>query len=68
MWISRFSVIVPVLVIAGSLAAKKRVQRVAQDGSMSALPTHRPICIVLLISSVILVGALTYIAALALGG
>ena len=67
MWFGRFSVIVPVLAIAGSLAAKKRVQRVAEDGSMSAMPTHGPLFIVLLISSVLLVGALTYIPAIALG-
>ena len=67
MWFGRFSVIVPVLALAGSLAAKKRVQRIAEDGSMSAMPTHGPLFIVLLISSVILVGALTYIPAIALG-
>jgi len=67
MWFGRFSVIVPVLALAGSLAAKKRVQRISEDGSMTAMPTHGPLFIVLLISSVILVGALTYIPAIALG-
>ena len=70
MWFGRFSVIVPVLALAGSLAAKKRVQRVTDDGggsSSAAMPTHGPLFIVLLISSVVLVGALTYIPAIALG-
>ena len=67
MWFGRFGMIVPVLAIAGSLAAKKRVQRVADDGSMSAMATHGPLFVVLLISSVILVGALTYVPALGLG-
>ncbi len=67
MWIGRFGVIVPVLALAGALAAKKRVQRVADDGAMTAMPTHGPLFIVLLVSTVMLVGALTYIPALALG-
>ena len=67
MWFGRFSVIVPVLALAGSLAAKKRVQRVTEDGAMASMPTHGPLFIVLLISSVMLVGALTYIPAIALG-
>ena len=67
MWLGRFSVIVPVLAIAGSLAAKKRVQRIGEDGAMTAMPTHGPLFIVLLISSVMLVGALTYVPAIALG-
>ena len=67
MWFGRFSVIVPVLAMAGSLAAKKRVQRVDADGTAAAMPTHGVLFIVLLISSVLLVGALTYVPALALG-
>ena len=71
MWVGRFGVIVPVLALAGALAAKKRVQRVSQDGSgttsAAAMPTHGPLFIVLLVSTVMLVGALTYIPALALG-
>ena len=62
MWFGRFGVIVPVLAIAGSLAAKKRIGVTA-----GTLPTHGPLFIVLLISSVVLIGALTYIPALALG-
>ena len=67
MWFGRFCVIVPVLAIAGALAAKKRVQRIAEDGTQAAMPTHGPLFIVLLIATVMLVGALTYVPAIALG-
>jgi K+-transporting ATPase ATPase A chain len=62
MWIGRFAIIVPILAIAGSLAAKKRIA--AGDGTM---PTHGPLFIVLLVGTVVIIGALTYIPALALG-
>ena len=62
MWLGRFGVIVPVLAIAGSLAAKKRVA--ATPGT---LPTHGPLFVVLLIGTVLLVGLLNYVPALALG-
>ena len=62
MWFGRFGVIVPVLAIAGSLVAKKRLASTA-----GTLPTHGPLFIVLLIGTVLLVGALTYVPALALG-
>lgn len=62
MWFGRFGVIVPVLAMAGSLAAKKRL--VATEGS---LPTHGPLFVVLLIGTVLLVGLLNYVPALALG-
>ncbi len=62
MWVGRFGVIVPVLAMAGSLAAKKRLPQGA--GSM---PTHGPLFIVLLIGTVLLVGLLNYVPALALG-
>lgn len=62
MWFGRFGVIVPVLAIAGSLAAKKRL-----EANAGTLPTHGPLFIVLLIGTVLLVGALTYVPALALG-
>ncbi|MBF4987081.1 potassium-transporting ATPase subunit KdpA [Methylophilus sp. 14] len=62
MWFGRFGIIVPVLAIAGSLAAKKRIAP-----GLGTLPTHGPLFIGLLIGAVILVGALTYIPALALG-
>jgi K+-transporting ATPase ATPase A chain len=62
MWLGRFAVIVPVLALAGSLAAKKTLA--TTNGSM---PTHGGLFIGLLVGSVLLVGALTYLPALALG-
>jgi K+-transporting ATPase ATPase A chain len=62
MWFGRFAVIVPVLGIAGSLAAKKRLA--VTGGTM---PTHGPLFVALLIGTVVLVGALNYVPALALG-
>ena len=58
----RFGIIIPVMAIAGSLAAKK-----IQPVSSGTLPTHGPLFICLLIGTVLLVGALTFIPALALG-
>ena len=55
MWFGRFGVIVPVLAIAGSLAAKKRLA--ITEGT---LPTHGPLFITLLIGVVLLVGLLTH--------
>jgi K+-transporting ATPase ATPase A chain len=62
MWCGRFGVIVPVLAMAGALAAKKRIA--ATEGT---LPTHGPLFVVLLIGTVLLVGLLNYVPALALG-
>ena len=62
MWLGRFGVIVPVLAMAGSLAAKKRAT--ATDGT---LPTHGPLFVALLAGVVLLVGLLNYVPALALG-
>jgi K+-transporting ATPase ATPase A chain len=62
MWFGRFAFIVPVLAIAGSLAKKKRIGVTA-----GTLPTHGPLFVALLIGTVVLVGALTYVPALALG-
>jgi potassium-transporting ATPase potassium-binding subunit len=62
MWLGRFWPIVAVLAVAGSLAAKKRIP--VSDGTM---PTHGPTFVVLLIGTVLLVGALTFVPALALG-
>jgi potassium-transporting ATPase potassium-binding subunit len=62
MWLSRYWLIVPVLAIAGSLAAKKLVPE-----SSGTLPTHTPLFVGLLIGTVLLVGALTFVPALALG-
>ncbi len=62
MWFGRFGVIVPVLALAGALAAKKRIA-----ASAGTMPTHGPLFVVLLIGTVVLVGALNYVPALALG-
>jgi K+-transporting ATPase ATPase A chain len=62
MWFGRFAFIVPVLAIAGSLAKKNRIEVTA-----GTLPTHGPLFIALLVGTVVLVGALTYVPALALG-
>jgi K+-transporting ATPase ATPase A chain len=62
MWFGRFAFIVPVLAIAGSLARKKRIEPTA-----GTLPTHGPLFVAMLIGTVVLVGALTYVPALALG-
>ena len=62
MWFGRLAVIVPVLAMAGSLAAKKRIA--ATSGT---LPTHGPLFVTLLIGTVLLVGLLNYVPALALG-
>jgi len=62
MLIARFLFIIPALAIAGSLAAKKLV-----PVTSGTLPTHGSLFVVLLIGTVIIVGALTYFPALSLG-
>ena len=62
MWFGRFAVIVPVLAIAGNVAMKKRLAV-----TTGTLPTHGPLFVVLIIGSVLLVGLLNYVPALALG-
>jgi K+-transporting ATPase ATPase A chain len=62
MLFGRFFIIVPVLAIAGSLAAKKTV-----PASAGTLPTHTPLFVAVLVGTVVLVGVLTYVPALALG-
>lgn len=62
MLFSRYWLMVPVLAIAGSLAAKKTV-----PVGPGTLPTHTPLFAVLLIVTVLMVGALTFVPALALG-
>jgi K+-transporting ATPase ATPase A chain len=62
MFIGRYWLIVPILAIAGSLAAKKQVPATA-----GTLPTHGPLFVSLLAGTVVLVGALTFFPALALG-
>ncbi|HZW50632.1 MAG TPA: potassium-transporting ATPase subunit KdpA, partial [Rudaea sp.] len=62
MFIARFPLALGMLAIAGSLAAKKHV-----PASAGTLPTHTPLFVVLLAITVVIVGALTFLPALALG-
>jgi len=62
MWLGRFAIIVPVLALAGGLASKKR----APQGA-GTMPTHGPLFVGLLIGTVLLVAALNFFPALALG-
>jgi potassium-transporting ATPase potassium-binding subunit len=62
MWLGRFGTIIPVLALAGNMALKKR-----SDSMVGKMPTHGPLFVGLLIGTVFLVGALTYVPALALG-
>ena len=62
MLFARFLFIIPPLAIAGSLAGKKAVPT-----SAGTLPTHGPLFVGLLVATVIVVGALTFFPALALG-
>jgi len=62
MFIGRYWLIVPILAIAGSLARKKAI-----PASPGTLPTHGPLFVSLLAGTVVLVGALTFFPALALG-
>jgi K+-transporting ATPase ATPase A chain len=62
MWGGRFGMIVPILAIAGSLAAKKRL-----DVTSGTMPTHGPLFVALLVGVVVLIGVLNYVPALALG-
>jgi K+-transporting ATPase ATPase A chain len=58
----RFMFILPLLAIAGTLAAKKKV-----PGSVGTFPTHGPLFVGLLVATVVVIGALTFFPALALG-
>jgi potassium-transporting ATPase potassium-binding subunit len=62
MFVGRFAIIVPVLAIAGSLAQKK-----TSPPSSGTFPTNGPVFSVLLISVVLIVGALTFFPVLSLG-
>jgi K+-transporting ATPase ATPase A chain len=62
MWVSRYWLMIPVLAIAGSLAAKRATAITA-----GTLPTHTPLFIAMLVGVVLLIGALTFVPALALG-
>jgi potassium-transporting ATPase potassium-binding subunit len=62
MWVSRYWLMIPVLAIAGSLARKRHVAVTS-----GTLPTHTPLFIAMLVGVVLLVGALNFVPALALG-
>jgi K+-transporting ATPase ATPase A chain len=62
MFFGRFFVMVPILAIAGSMAVKRKT-----PPSAGTLPTHTPVFIGMLTATVVIVGALTYVPALALG-
>ncbi len=62
MFIARYWLAIPVLAIAGSLANKKKV-----PASAGTLPTHTPLFIAWVIGVIIIVGALSFLPALALG-
>lgn len=62
MFVARYWIMIPVLAIAGSLAHKKSV-----PASAGTLPTDGPLFVLLLIATVVVVGALTFVPALALG-
>jgi K+-transporting ATPase ATPase A chain len=62
MWVSRYWLMIPVLAIAGSLAAKR-----ATAVTAGTLPTHGPLFVAMLVAVVLILGALTFVPALALG-
>jgi len=62
MLVARYATMVPILALAGALARKKIV-----PAGQGTLPTHTPLFVVLLVGTVLLVGALTFLPALALG-
>jgi potassium-transporting ATPase potassium-binding subunit len=62
MWLGRFWIIVPTLAIAGAMAAKKRV-----PASPGTLPTHTGQFVLWLVAVIIIIGALSFLPALALG-
>lgn len=61
MLIGRFLIIIPMLAVAGSLAAKKKLAVTS-----GTLPTHGPLFVSLLVGTVVIVGALTFFPALSL--
>jgi K+-transporting ATPase ATPase A chain len=62
MFLGRYALAVPVLAMAGSLARKKRL-----PAGPGTLPTHTPLFVAMLVGVVVIVGALTFFPALALG-
>lgn len=62
MWLGRFFIIVPMLAIAGSLAAKK-----VTPPSAGSFPTTGPLWVGLLVGIILILGGLTFLPSLALG-
>ena len=62
MFLGRYFIKIPVLALAGALAAKKLV-----PAGAGTLPTHTPLFVAMLVGTIVIVGALTFIPALALG-
>jgi potassium-transporting ATPase potassium-binding subunit len=62
MLFARFGYIIPILAIAGSLGAKKTA-----SASAGTFPTHGPVFVTLLVATILIVGALTFLPVLALG-
>ncbi|GLK71231.1 potassium-transporting ATPase subunit KdpA [Ancylobacter dichloromethanicus] len=62
MMLGRFGYIIPILAIAGSLAAKRTAPPTA-----GTFPTHGPLFVALLIATILIIGALTFLPVLALG-
>jgi len=62
MLFARFGYIIPILAIAGSLAAKRTA-----PASAGTFPTHGPVFVTLLVATILIVGALTFLPVLALG-
>jgi potassium-transporting ATPase potassium-binding subunit len=62
MFLGRFFVKIPVLALAGALVQKKIV-----PAGAGTLPTHTPLFVAMLVGTIVIVGALTFIPSLALG-
>ncbi len=62
MMVGRFAIIIPMLAVAGALAAKRK-----SAASAGTFPTHGPLFVGLLVGAVLIVGGLTFLPALALG-
>lgn len=62
MLVSRYWIAIPIIAVAGSLASKKIIPQ-----SSGTLATHSPLFIILLVSIAVLIGALSFLPALALG-
>jgi potassium-transporting ATPase potassium-binding subunit len=62
MFLGRFFMLIPILGIAGSLASKKKI-----PGSAGTFPVTGPLFSILLVSVIVIVGALTFFPAISLG-